>query len=265
MILQTACCLLFWSMFFDIFPKKQRPAAGIMRLSIRQTSEWKLRYQRFILESPRLVSVLYSSIDIYIDIYGVLLTYLVLYGSMLFRLLFLFYLHLHRFMILIVEWSTEQKNCWLERCVRKSLKRFVSFHRMGKNFFSPLCSRRLHGTKNRCASGWSGLGWHRVTPMMPEFYFLILKLLPCTWVYNLCSWVYFDKNSFTVVKCIVLIDLIHSSLLLMLSLDLQIDLNGIPWKHSSHFLLLRLELLWISSNIQVFYCKQSRCFLSSSI
>lgn len=27
--------------------------------------------------------------------------------------------------------------------------------------------------------------------------------------------------------------------------------------HSSHFLLLRLELLWISSNIQVFYCKQS--------
>lgn len=158
-----------------------------------------------------------------------------------------------------------KKNCWLERCVRKSLKRFVSFHRMGKNFFSPLCSRRLHSTKNRCASGWSGLGWHRVTPMMPEFYFLILKLLPCTWVYNLCSWVYFDKNSFTVVKCIVLIDLIHSSLLLMLSLDLQIDLNGIPWKHSSHFLLLRLELLWISSNIQVFYCKQSRCFLSSSI
>ena len=71
----------FSSMFFDFFSRRSndRPQASWDWVSAKLLSE-NLGYLRFILESPRLVSVLYSSIGIYIytDIYGVLLTYLVL-------------------------------------------------------------------------------------------------------------------------------------------------------------------------------------------
>ena len=157
---------------------------------------------------------------------------------MLFRLFFCFtYIYIDSWFLLWNE-VLNKKNCWLERCVRKSLKRFVSFHRMGKNFFSPLCSRRLHNTKNQCASGWSGwvgIMWsqwcqnfsyqEKQKRHIQASHFEAFALhMSVQFVFISLFW----QNSFTVVKCIVLIDLLHSSLLLMLSLDLQIDLNGIP-------------------------------------